>query len=427
MSLASNVQTALIRVATEFKTLRTLMTGSSTGDLTGLTTTNKTSLIAAINEAKSSGGATSLDGLTDVTVSSPAAGHIVRHNGTEFVNVLGTTHFDAAGAAAAAQAAAIAASQPVDPNLTNIAALTTTAYGRALLTLANQAALLGLIPLTSETVQGLVELATAAEAITGTDNTRAVHPAGLAAVFTDRIDTNVALGASNTKVPSQAAVKAYADALIAAADAMVFKGVIDASTNPNYPASNRGDTYRISVAGKIGGASGPNVEVGDLLIALTDGTAAGTQAAVGANWNVTQTNIDGAVTGPASAVSGDLVTFSGTSGKVVQDSGLSVDSDGTMAANSATRVPTQSAVKTYAQPLDADLTALAALASAADKLPYATGAQAWALTTLSAFARTLLDDADQAAARGTLSVFSQTEVGDVTTDFVAAFNTALTT
>jgi hypothetical protein len=48
--------------------------------------------------------------------------------------------FDAAGAAAAAQAAALAASQPVDADLTSIAALSTTAYGRAFLTLANAAA-----------------------------------------------------------------------------------------------------------------------------------------------------------------------------------------------------------------------------------------------------------------------------------------------
>lgn len=90
--------------------------------------------------------------------------------------------------------------------------------------------------------------------------------------------------------------KAYVDNLIAAQDAMVFKGVIDCSANPNYPAADRGWTYRVSVAGKIGGASGPNVEVGDILICLTDGTVSGDQAAIGANWSIIQTNIDGALT-----------------------------------------------------------------------------------------------------------------------------------
>ena len=45
-----------------------------------------------------------------------------------------STAYEVAGAAAAAQAAAIAASQPLDADLTSIAALTTTTYGRSLLT-----------------------------------------------------------------------------------------------------------------------------------------------------------------------------------------------------------------------------------------------------------------------------------------------------
>lgn len=261
MSLASNVSSAFTRVGTEFKAIRTLIGGSGTANISALTTADKSSLVAAINEVK-------------------------------------------AGSS-------------------------------------------GAPPSASTSVQGVVELATDVEAVAGTDTVRAVTPSNVAAVFTDRIDTSTSLGTSSTKVPSQGAVKAYADALIAANDAMVFKGVIDASTNPNYPASNRGDTYRISVAGKIGGASGPDVEVGDLLIALTDGTASGTQAAVGAQWEIVQGNIDGAVTGPTSATSGDLATFNGTSGKVVQDSGISVDTDGTLAANSNTRLPTQQAAKTY--------------------------------------------------------------------------------
>lgn len=124
---------------------------------------------------------------------------------------------------------------------------------------------------------------------------------------------------SDTLYPSQKAVKTYADQLIAAADAMIFKGVIDCSGNPNYPAADRGHTYRISVAGKIGGASGINVEVSDLIICLTDGTPSGNQATVGTNWTIAQANIDGAVIGPASVTANNLAQFNGTTGKLIKE------------------------------------------------------------------------------------------------------------
>lgn len=338
MSLASNLLSLTSRIATEFKAIRTLISGTGTGNISGLTTADKTSLVAAINEVKASSAGAPPDATT--------------------------------------------------------------------------------------TVKGIVELATDAEAIAA-DSTRAVTGSNVAAVFADRIDTNVALGSSNVKVPSQAAVKAYADGLIAANDAWVVKGVIDASTNPNYPAASAGHTYRISVAGKIGGASGVDVEAGDIILALVDGSAAGNQATVGANWTVIQSNITGAVTGPATSVNGNLASFSGTGGKIIADSGYAVDNDGALAANSSTRLPTQSAVRAYAQPLDTDLSALAALVSAANKVPYATGAGTWALADFTAAGRSVVGAADAAAQRAVLSVYSQSEVGDPNTDFVAAFNTAL--
>lgn len=135
------------------------------------------------------------------------------------------------------------------------------------------------------------------------------------------LDTDTALAAdSDTRVPSQRAVKTYVAGLIAA-DGMAFKGVLDCSANPNYPAANAGDLYKVSVAGKIGGASGPNVEAGDTLYCTADSTASGNHATVGSSWAILQVNVDGAVTGPASATSGNLAVFSGTSGKVIADGG----------------------------------------------------------------------------------------------------------
>ena len=40
-----------------------------------------------------------------------------------------------------------------------------------------------------------------------------------------------------------------------------------------------------------------------------------------AHWTVVQSNVDGAVTGPTSAVSGRVAVFDGTTGKVIKDGG----------------------------------------------------------------------------------------------------------
>jgi hypothetical protein len=189
------------------------------------------------------------------------------------------------------------------------------------------------------------------------------------------LDTDGALAAnSDSKVASQKAVKTYADALIGANDAMSYKGVIDCSGNPNYPAANSGDVYKVSVAGKIGGASGTNVEVGDLILCTHDASASGDQATVGVYWNAIQVNIDGAVSGPASSVSGNFSSFNGTGGKLLSDSGYSASSF--VAVNSAITSATKTKITYDAKGLvtvGADATT-ADIADSADRR-YCTDAQ----------------------------------------------------
>lgn len=56
MSLQTRLSDLITSVGTDIKQLRTWITGSSSGNLTGLTTTDKTSIVAAINELAANPG-----------------------------------------------------------------------------------------------------------------------------------------------------------------------------------------------------------------------------------------------------------------------------------------------------------------------------------------------------------------------------------
>lgn len=151
--------------------------------------------------------------------------------------------------------------------------------------------------------------------------------------------TPTAPTAANGTNTTQIATTAFVQNTLAYADAMVFKGTIGAAgDSPTVTAlpdtHNAGWTYKVITAGTYAGYT---CEVGDMIICVKDGTAASN-----ADWTVVQTNIDGAVTGPASSTSGHIPTFNGASGKVIQD-GYGVASS---ISNDATTIPTTAAVNT---------------------------------------------------------------------------------
>ena len=97
----------------------------------------------------------------------------------------------------------------------------------------------------------------------------------------------------------------------------------------------------------------------------------------------------GDVDGPASAVDERIAVYDGTTGKLLKDGGKTV---------------------AELQPIDADLTAIAALISAANKVLMSTGAGTWALVDFSSLGQGLAAAPDVATARILLSLTPGTDV-----------------
>ena len=128
-------------------------------------------------------------------------------------------------------------------------------------------------------------------------------------------------GTKDTEVPTSKAIQTAIDSAFTTQDAMLFKGTIgaagDSPTVTALPDTHKqGWTYKVITAGTY---AGKTCEIGDMIICIADGTEASDN-----DWTVVQTNIDGAVTGPASSTGDHIATFNGTSGKLIKDSGFTI-------------------------------------------------------------------------------------------------------
>lgn len=114
------------------------------------------------------------------------------------------------------------------------------------------------------------------------------------------------------------ATEAYASGLFASNDAMIFKGTIGSGGTHTLSAFNAlttynaGWTYRVVEAGTIRSIV---CEIGDLVMVLMDRAGSGN---VDADFTVAQTNLDGAVIGPASTTTDYVALFSGGTGKLLK-------------------------------------------------------------------------------------------------------------
>lgn len=155
-----------------------------------------------------------------------------------------------------------------------------------------------------------------------------------------------ATGTNTTQIATTAFVNAEIDLKMGESDAMIYKGPIEGGSSGSYgaltPAANKGWTYKVKTAGKLDGVE---VFVGDLLVCGVDDTPAATAnnyATVWENWDYYPGNTDGAVIGPSSATSGNVVLFDGATGKLIKDSrktlGKSVPSDAVFTDTKVTAV-----------------------------------------------------------------------------------------
>jgi hypothetical protein len=262
----------------------------------------------------------------------------------------------------------------------------------------------------SETIVGSVNgnAATATALATGRNIAVTGDATGTASSFTGAANAEIALTLANSGVSAGTHTKVTVDA-----KGRVTVGAnLEASDIPTLTASKVSDFDSQVRTSRLDQMAAPTASVSansQKITSLADPSAS-TDAA---NKGYVDSAISGLVDGApdllntlneiAAAIADDsnyATTMTTALGeKLVKASNLSDLSDPSVA-----RTNLGVAIGTNVQAYDAELAALAGLTSAADKMPYFTGAGTASVADFSSFGRSLIDDADAAAARTTLGL-----------------------
>ena len=127
-------------------------------------------------------------------------------------------------------------------------------------------------------------------------------------------------GVTQTDVQKELeAIHGKMDGLLSEADAMQYKGVVNA--DGDLPTTYEpGWMWKVGTAGTY---KGQTCEAGDLIISNVSRADADN---ADTDFDIVQGNVPRPVSGPASATDGNLVTFDQATGMLVKDSGISKDS-----------------------------------------------------------------------------------------------------
>ena len=184
-------------------------------------------------------------------------------------------------------------------------------------------------------------------------------------MFADSIidgDTDLAAN-SDTIIPTQAAVKAYVDAVsTATTGALLFKGEFDASGDAFPDGADTGCYYKISKAGTVDGV---DFNIGDSIFAIVDSAKTDTYAD---NWlKIDSTDLISSVAGKVgdvtleaadltdlTATADEINYLGGTTSKVQDQLDAKIetsvlDTDATLAADDDAKIPTQKAIKSFVE------------------------------------------------------------------------------